>query len=72
MGYQLLPPSKDSWWIVLGVLPTATFDEAQSAYRQLAQKSHPDFGGTHNEMAKINLAYQEAKAQLDTTRPVFS
>jgi len=65
MGYQLLPPSKDSWWIVLGVSPTATADEVQIAYRTLARKCHPDFGGTHDEMAKINSAYEQTKIFFD-------
>lgn len=64
MGYQFLPPSKDSWWIVLGVLPTATFDEVQSAYRQLARKFHPDLGGTYDDIVKLNSAYKEAKASF--------
>jgi hypothetical protein len=55
------PGAKREWWEVLGVLRTATADEARAAYRRLASDAHPDKGGSDARMAEINAAW--AKAQ---------
>lgn len=60
-GYAALPPSPSDWWIVLGVPQEATDAQIDDAYRQLARKSHPDAGGSHSEMARINAARDAAK-----------
>ena len=63
MGYQALPPqaSEKKWWDVLGVSPRASDEEIKEAYRKLARQHHPDSGGSSDQMAKINAAYQQAK-----------
>jgi DnaJ-class molecular chaperone len=46
---------------ILGVSPAATEEEIKQAYRDKARKEHPDHGGSSEEMAKINLAYEAIK-----------
>jgi DnaJ-domain-containing protein 1 len=60
-GYQALPPqsSKKKWWEVLGVSRRASDDEIKTAYRKLARQHHPDSGGCADQMAAINVAYQQ-------------
>lgn len=54
-----------SWWSVLGLNNAmVTRDEIQSAYRREAIKCHPDNGGSHKAMAQLNVARDEALAQL--------
>lgn len=60
-GYAALPASPTDWWIVLGVTPDATTAQIDDAFRKLARSSHPDAGGSHNDMARINAARDEAK-----------
>lgn len=56
-GYTALPPDAASdWAIVLGVSPSATRDQINEAYRELARKAHPDAGGSHYEMSRLNVA----------------
>ena len=45
-------------YTVLGVLPTATAEEIEFAYRRLAMAEHPDRGGSTERMTEINLAYE--------------
>lgn len=62
MGYQALPPQREKkWWDVLGVSPRASDEEIKEAYRKLARKYHPDYGGSDEQMAIINAAYEQAK-----------
>ncbi|MBN3944126.1 J domain-containing protein [Nostoc sp. NMS9] len=64
IGYQALPQANElheKWWSVLGVRPSASFDEIKLAYRKLARQHHPDNGGTEEQMAAINTAYEQAK-----------
>lgn len=46
--------------VVLGFSPIAhvTVPEIKKAFRQKALKAHPDHGGSHLEMVKLNQAYQ--------------
>lgn len=60
-GYAALPASPSDWWIVLGVTPDATSAQIDDAYRRLARTAHPDAGGSHNDMARLNAARDEAK-----------
>ena len=68
-GFAALPPvggSNPGWRDVLGLggspLDAATIE---ARYRELARKAHPDAGGTHDAMVRLN----EARAQaLESTR----
>ena len=58
-GYAALPPPSAGTkkpWEVLGVKPGATAAEIETAYRDKAKKAHPDAGGDHEQMAKLNTA----------------
>lgn len=62
-GFQALPApraAEASWWDVLGVPPDAEHDEIRDRYRALASQHHPDVGGDHERMARINRAYEQA------------
>lgn len=63
-GYAALPSGVPNWWDVLEVEPTATLEEAEKAYRRLAQLCHPDAGGTHEAMARLNAARDAAREAL--------
>lgn len=66
-GFTALPPAQSQakqWWEILGVSQKATADEIGKAWRTLAQYHHPDKGGTHEMMAKINGAYKEGMGVL--------
>jgi len=56
----------NSWRMALG-LPLNEMDLVviKKAYRKCASRSHPDKGGAHNEMARINEAYAEAQTELN-------
>ena len=62
MGFKSLPPppGKKNWWEVLGVGPDASREEITAAHRRLATKAHPDSGGSHDAMAALNAAKEEA------------
>lgn len=66
-GYPALPAPSDAWWNVLGVSQDASQEEIRSAYRSLAAKHHPDAGGSHEEMQRINAAYEQAKKEKGLT-----
>jgi hypothetical protein len=64
-GFQALPPgsgmpSVSPWWQVLGVPETATGDDMKSAYRLLAKKHHPDYGGDPELFQRLRNAYEQA------------
>jgi hypothetical protein len=67
-GYLALPaPSgnEENCWQVLQLGPDErTVDRVNANYRALAEKRHPDRGGTDQEMALLNKARQEALAAL--------
>jgi hypothetical protein len=44
----------------LGLTSNATIDEIKVAYRQRAIQLHPDRGGDHSAMVRLNTAYEEA------------
>lgn len=43
---------------ILGVSPDATQEEVQKAYRKKAAEAHPDKGGSHEQMIKVNAAME--------------
>lgn len=67
-GYQPPPPSQQpetpppltlevSWALVtLGLEQNATLLDVKRAYKALAQKLHPDVGGSHEAMTNLNRA----------------
>lgn len=60
-GYAALPASPRDWWIVLQVTPDATSAQVDDAFRRLAKAAHPDAGGSHEQMARLNAARDEAR-----------
>lgn len=53
----------DRWWRVLGLAPTATRAEIESAWRAAMRTAHPDRGGSHDQALRLNHARQEGLAQ---------
>jgi hypothetical protein len=49
-----------SSFMVLGLPSFATIDEIKAAYRRRAFNFHPDRGGDHASMVKLNAAYEDA------------
>ena len=43
---------------ILGVSSTASREEIVAARRRLAREFHPDAGGSHSQMAKVNEAFR--------------
>jgi len=46
------------YYAALGVSKNATTDELARAYRQQAQRCHPDHGGSHEAMVRLNEAWE--------------
>jgi hypothetical protein len=60
-----VPPQSPDWWReALGLGPDATRAQADSAWRTLARKAHPDLGGSTERMARLNAARDEARRVL--------
>lgn len=57
-----LPAQEARAFALLSVSPFATLAQVQTAYRTLALRHHPDWGGTHEQMVALNLAYEVACA----------
>jgi hypothetical protein len=65
-GFAALPPAgtKD-WRVVLGLENMAvTSSDIEERYRQLAKDAHPDTGGDHDAMVRLNKAREAALAFL--------
>lgn len=65
-AYDALPPPKAPprpWWEILSVTPTSPRFVVDAAFRALAQRMHPDKGGSADAMAALNEAYERAKAE---------
>ena len=60
------PSSKRTWRTVLGFKEDENprISQVRSAYRRLAKSDHPDAGGTHAQMLKLNAALDEARKEL--------
>ena len=56
-GFIALP--SNSPWEILGLKPGASSTEIDAAYREKAKRWHPDAGGNHEQMAKLNAARAE-------------
>lgn len=64
-GFAQLPAHavEPSWWDVLGVHPDAALADIDAAHERLAQAHHPDVGGEHATMARINRARDIAREE---------
>lgn len=65
-AFEALPPPKD-WRKILGFETSEPIHgPAQLAqrYRDLAQKAHPDKGGSTDAMTELNVAYQSALREI--------
>lgn len=60
-GFVALP--SNSPWNVLGLKPGASRDEIETAYREQAKTAHPDAGGSHDQMARLNAARADLLGQ---------
>jgi len=65
-GFTALPPPSAaySWRMILDCGREATLADAERMYRDKARKAHPDNGGTHELMARLNQAIGEARTEL--------
>lgn len=57
-GFVALPAPPSSW-DVLGLKPGASRNDIEGAYRDHAKRLHPDAGGSHDQMARLNAARDE-------------
>lgn len=66
-GYAQLPGQGETsgacWWKELGVAVNATAEQIKIAYRDRAKECHPDAGGSHESMARLNEAFTFAMNQ---------
>lgn len=60
-GLSALPPVS-TWRDILG--NPKTLEQAENMYRELAKSAHPDAGGSHDAMTKLNSAIQSAREFL--------
>ena len=58
----------DLCYRLLGLAPSATWQEVEKAFRKKAQVHHPDRGGDEDAMRTLNEAYTRIK-QRHLTRP---
>lgn len=60
--YAALPaPRERDPYEVLGIRPDAPAEVVEAAYRARAKQVHPDHGGTAEQMAELNAAYERVK-----------
>jgi hypothetical protein len=65
----IAPPDwKKPWREVFGLKPDwrGSFNEVTSLFREKARNRHPDAGGSDTLMAELNVAYQEARGELES------
>lgn len=58
-----------TWHETLGLPPAADASSVRQAMTRLALAYHPDKGGTPTQMARINAAYVQARANPEDGRP---
>ncbi len=66
-GFEALPPpgAVRTWREVIGVPPgERDMSAVRAAFRRRAQDAHPDRGGSHDDMAALNVALRQAEAEL--------
>ena len=64
-GFEALPaPQAQDWRSVLGVNGMSGLDVVRQAYLEKARQAHPDKGGSHELMQKINSAWEAAQLEI--------
>ena len=63
-GYRRLEAPKPSCWSILGLSPSASAEQINAAYRKAARGAHPDNGGSHERMAALNSAREQALREV--------
>jgi hypothetical protein len=64
-AYTALPQNTPTdWRSVLGLDRTASRDEVEATYRRLAHIAHPDRGGSHDQMTRLNAARDAALSAM--------
>jgi len=65
-GFLALPaPAGKHWTDVLALPRDCSREDVKAAYRRLASQHHPDKpGGSHEKMAELNLAQQQALGEV--------
>ena len=58
-----------TWHETLGVPPAADAAAVRRAMTRLALAYHPDKGGTQQQMARINAAYEQARTYQENRSP---
>ena len=64
-GFAALPPAAPEWRIVFGLASAASMEDVDVVYRLLARTAHPDRGGSHEAMQRLNAARAAARAELE-------
>lgn len=67
-GFAALPPAPEDWRSVLCLQGYVTLEAVDLAFRQLAHAAHPDRGGSHEAMQRLNAARAAAKLELEGPR----
>lgn len=62
-GFKALPADGQTDWRAMLGNPV-TLEEAKITYRRLAASAHPDQGGSHHEMQRLNAAWAAAQKEL--------
>lgn len=57
-------PAKRTWRDVLEVPRDTTLENARTLYLLKAKDAHPDHGGSHERMAELNAAMEQAEREL--------
>lgn len=55
------PSDLDMCYRILGISPSATWDDIERAFRRKAKVHHPDHGGDEDAMRALNEAYTRLK-----------
>ena len=58
MQRERKPVDNETYYKLLGVEKTATYDEIRKAFRKLALKNHPDRGGDKDKFQELQGAYE--------------
>jgi hypothetical protein len=64
-GFKALAaPTTRDWWDVLMVRRDSSREAIEANFRSLLKTRHPDAGGSHEAMAELNMAREQAIAQI--------